>query len=69
LAEALASMKKHESVLRQVGAIEALIKVAGGNIAVAALDAAFEKYLRDTKSIKVPLIADAGAYRELSAGG
>ena len=58
LAEAAASMKKHESVLQQVGALAALASVADGETAVAALDAAFEKFLKDTNSINVPLSAD-----------
>jgi PIN domain len=58
LAEAAASMKKHESVLRQVGAIEALATVTGANTALAALHSAFDAFLKDTNSINVPLGAD-----------
>jgi hypothetical protein len=58
LAEAAASIKKHESVLQQVGALAAFTSIADATTAVAALDAAFEKFLNDMKSINVPLSAD-----------
>lgn len=58
LAEAATSLKKHESVLHQVGAIDALTKLADQNAAVAALEAAFAKFLKDTKSVNVPVNAD-----------
>ena len=60
LGEAAASIKKHESVLQQVGALDALTKLADDTAAFAALDAGFEKFLKDTKSIKVPLSAEIG---------
>jgi hypothetical protein len=60
LGEAAASIKKHKSVLQQVGALEALTKLADDNVAFAALDAAFGKFLKDTKSINVPLSAEIG---------
>jgi hypothetical protein len=61
LADAAASLKKHEIVLQQAGAGEALTAIAGTDIAIAALDAAFEKFLKDTKAIDVPLSADLSA--------
>jgi hypothetical protein len=61
LADAAASVKKHEVVLRQAGAGEALTTIAGTDTAIAALDAAFEKFLKDTKAINVPLSADLSA--------
>ena len=61
LADAAASVKKHEVVLQQAGAGEALATIADADIAIAALDAAFEKFLKDTKAIDVPLTADLSA--------
>jgi hypothetical protein len=58
LAEAAPAVKKHDIVLQQAGAGEALAAIADANTASAALDAAFEKFLRDTKAIDVPLSAD-----------
>jgi len=60
LAEAAASMKKHKSVLQQVGALDALTKLADDNAALVALDTAFEKFLKDTGSINIPLGAEIG---------
>jgi hypothetical protein len=61
LADVDASVKKHEIVLQQAGAGEALTTIAGTDRAIAALDAAFEKFLKDTKAIDVPLSADLNA--------
>jgi hypothetical protein len=61
LADAAASVKKHEVVLRQAGAGEAFTTIADADTAIAALDAAFEKFLKDTKAIDVPLTADLSA--------
>jgi hypothetical protein len=61
LADAAASMKKHEIVLQQAGVGEALTTIAATDTAITALDAAFEKFLKDTKAIDVPLSADLSA--------
>jgi hypothetical protein len=59
LTEAVASMKKHEAVLQQIGALQdAKMEDDSGALA---LDAAFDKFLKDTKSINVPLSIDVGA--------
>jgi hypothetical protein len=60
-AEAVESLKKHEIILQQVGAAEALTAIADENTAIPALDAAFEKFLKDAKAIDVPLSADLSA--------
>jgi predicted nucleic acid-binding protein len=61
LADAAEAVKKHEILLRQTGAGEALTTIADTDTAIAALDAAFEKFLKDTKAIEVPLSADLSA--------
>lgn len=61
LAEAVASVQKHEIILRQAGAGEALTTFADDNTAIPALDAAFDKFLKDAKAIDVPLSADLDA--------
>jgi hypothetical protein len=61
LADALASMRKHEIILRQAGAGEAFTAIEDVDKAFPAVDAAFEKFLKDTRAINVPLSADLSA--------
>jgi hypothetical protein len=58
LAHAEIAMKKYEVVLQQIGADEALGKVANTDLALAALNASFDAFCRDANSINVPLRAD-----------
>jgi hypothetical protein len=60
LAHAAAALKKHEIVLRQAGVEEAVAAIADDK-AIAALDAAFEQFLKNTRAINVPLSADLSA--------
>lgn len=57
LNDAVASLKKHNVVLQQVGA-GAIVEAASGDAAFAALESAFEKFLKDTRAIDVPITAD-----------
>ena len=57
LAGAAAALKKHEVVLRQAGVGEMFTAIADSNSG-AALNAAFAKFLKDTKAFDVPLSAD-----------
>jgi hypothetical protein len=61
LSDAVASIRKHETVLTQIGAVEALTYITNADTTIDALNRAFETFLKDTKSINVPLSADLGA--------
>ena len=61
LGYAAAALKKHDIVLRQVGAEAALAAIPDDNKAIASLDTAFEQFLKSTKAINVPLCADLSA--------
>jgi hypothetical protein len=68
LSDALASIQKHETVLTQIGAAKALTSLANTDTAIAALDLAFETFLKDTKSITVPLSVDlSGLFQDYFA--
>lgn len=60
LKDAVASLKKHNVILQQIGAGAAL-EAASDEASITALESAFEEFLKDTKAINVPIAADLNA--------